>query len=107
MRHSGMDKWTRRQVVNLAGAVGAAGSVLVTAACAGAAGTRASGGTPARKPVTLQYWSRFAAPIQDVEEKYLPIFNEKYAPIKVERSLPTTDYNQLVEKVTTAFASST
>jgi len=42
-----------------------------------------------------------------VEEKFLPVFMEKYAPIKVERTLVTTDYNLLVERITTAFASST
>jgi multiple sugar transport system substrate-binding protein len=60
-----------------------------------------------RPAVTLQYWSRFAAPIQEVEEKYLPIFMEKHAPITVERTLASTNYDQLVEKITTAFASGT
>jgi ABC-type glycerol-3-phosphate transport system substrate-binding protein len=60
-----------------------------------------------RRAVTLQYWSRFAAPIQEVEEKHLPVFMEKHAPITVERTLASTNYDQLVEKITTAFASST
>ncbi|CAA9250992.1 MAG: hypothetical protein AVDCRST_MAG77-2164 [uncultured Chloroflexi bacterium] len=100
--------WTRRRAGALAGTMGAAAGGLLATACGGA--TESGGGTganPTRKAVTLQYWSRFAAPIGDVEEKYLPVFQEKYAPIKVERTLVTTDYNLLVEKITTAFASST
>jgi multiple sugar transport system substrate-binding protein len=88
------------------GLLAAAAGGLVGSACGGAAGGTPPGGA-ARKPVTLQYWSRFAAPIQDVEVKYLPVFMEKYAPITVERTVPTTDYNLLVEKTTTAFASGT
>src|SRR5688572_23575228 len=61
--------------------------------------------SPPRRAVTLQFWSRFATPIQDVEEKNLPVFMERSAPIKVERTLAAVDYGQLVEKITTAFAS--
>jgi multiple sugar transport system substrate-binding protein len=95
---------TRRRVT--AGATGLAGAGLL-AACGGSEGAGGGGAGKARRAVTLQYWSRFAAPIQDVEEKYLPVFQEKFAPIKVERSLASTDYGQLVEKITTAFAGGT
>ncbi|HEV2121791.1 MAG TPA: extracellular solute-binding protein, partial [Chloroflexota bacterium] len=66
------------------------------------------GGAPqaaTRKAVTLQYWSRFGAPIQDVEEKGLSAFDEKFAPIKVERTAVTGSYDNLLEKITTSFAS--
>jgi multiple sugar transport system substrate-binding protein len=90
----------------LAVAGAALGGAALAAAC-GAGGEAGGGAARARRAVTLQYWSRFAAPIQDVEEKHLPIFQERFAPIRVERTLASTDYAKLVEKVTTAFASST
>lgn len=95
---------TRRQV---AGTTMALSGAALAAACGTRDASGGTGGTKTRMAVTLQYWSRFGPPIQDVEEKYLPIFMEKYAPIKVERTLASTNYGQLVEKVTTAFASST
>jgi multiple sugar transport system substrate-binding protein len=89
--------------------LGVAAAGLGATALAAACGAGAAGGSQARtrRAVTLQYWSRFAAPIEDVELKFLPRFEEQYAPIKVERTLASTDYAKLVEKVTTAFASST
>lgn len=98
--------WTRRRMGALVAATGASATAPAAVAC-GAAPGGSAGGSPVRKAITLQYWSRFAAPIQDVEEKHLPIFMERYAPVKVERTLASTNYEQLVEKITTAFASST
>jgi multiple sugar transport system substrate-binding protein len=97
-------RWTRRRVNAVAaGTIGLAGGAFA-AACG--AGEQAGGpGTASKRPVTLQFWSRFAAPIQDVEEKNLPRFMEKQPHIKVERTLASTDYRLLVEKITTAFAS--
>ncbi|MDQ3702167.1 MAG: extracellular solute-binding protein, partial [Chloroflexota bacterium] len=97
---------TRRRLV---GVVARWGAGATGATALGACGVPASGAPPAtaRRAVTLQFWSRFPAPIQDVEEKNLPVFMERSAPIKVERTLAAVDYGQLVEKITTAFASDT
>ena len=89
-----------------AGGVAAAGGVEVAASC----GVDVGGGPRAeRRPVTLQYWSRFTGtnPIQAFEEQHLPVFMEKLAPIKVERTGISGSYDDLLEKVTTAFASGT
>lgn len=96
---------TRRWIAGPATAT-AVGSAILLAAC-GVQDAGGPGATKTRKSVTLQYWSRFATPIQEVEEKFLPVFQEKYAPVKVERTLASTDYGKLVEKITTAFASNT
>ena len=93
-----------RRGLGRAGATTLGATVL--AACGAPDGT-GGGGAKTRKPVTLQYWSRFAAPIEGVEERYLPVFQEQHAPYRVERTLASTDYGKLVEKVTTAFASGT
>ena len=93
-----------RRGLGRAGATTIGATVL--AACGAPDGT-GGGGAKTRKPVTLQYWSRFAAPIEGVEERYLPVFQEQHAPYRVERTLASTDYGKLVEKVTTAFASGT
>ena len=95
---------TRRSAAGALGAVGV--GVIGLAACGTQEGT-GTGGAKARRPVTIQYWSRFGPPIEGVEQKFLPVFEEKYAPYKVERTLASTNYGTLVEKVTTAFASST
>lgn len=96
---------TRRRLLAAGESVAAAG---LLAACGGLLqpGGRASGTTP-RKAVTLEYWSRFGVPIQAVEEKNLPLFMQKFAPIQVERTTITGGSTGLIEKITTAFASNT
>ncbi|MGH2355441.1 MAG: extracellular solute-binding protein [Chloroflexota bacterium] len=84
----------------------AAGGGVALAACA-APGSEGEVGRTARPAVTLEYWSRFGPPIQDVEEQRLPVFMEQFAPIKVERTTITGGAAQLAPKLTTAFASNT
>lgn len=93
---------SRRAFVRWAG--GAAGATLL-AACGMPGG---GGQATTRRDVTLEYWSRWpSGPIQDVEESGLRTFMEKLAPIKVERTGVTGSYDNLLEKITTAFASGT
>lgn len=96
-----VERSSRRRWLAGTGALG--GTVIAACDSFGRPGQPA----PARRPVTLQFWSRFASPIQEVEEQNLPRFMEQFAPIKVERTLASTNYATLVEKITTAFAAGT
>jgi ABC-type glycerol-3-phosphate transport system substrate-binding protein len=99
-------KGTRRSYAAGAVALGALGTGVLAAAC----GAGASGGQPSaatRKPVTLQYWSRFGGVQEELENKQLPVFMEKLAPYKVERTLASTVYAELIQKITVAMASGT
>ncbi|HEX2184760.1 MAG TPA: extracellular solute-binding protein [Chloroflexota bacterium] len=94
---------TRRALLGTAsGAAGMAGAALL-GACRGGDAPVAT-----RRAVTLQYWSRWpSGPQHEVEERNLPRFMEQFAPIKVERTGIPGSYDDLPEKVTTAFASGT
>jgi multiple sugar transport system substrate-binding protein len=91
-------------VARAAGA--AAGGAL--AACGLGAPPRETAGGPARRAVTLQFWSRFGGtnPIEAVELQDLPVYAQKAAPTGVERSV-IADYNTLLDKLTVGFASGT
>jgi multiple sugar transport system substrate-binding protein len=74
----------------------------------GACGAPGASETVTRRPVTLQYWSRWpSGPQNEVEERAIPVFNERYAPIQVERTGIPGSYDDLLEKITTAFVSGT
>jgi ABC-type glycerol-3-phosphate transport system substrate-binding protein len=101
---------TRRGLAELTAAA-MAGSVL--AAC-GAAGAGGGGGpaNPARKAVTLQYWSRWGTNNRanletgELEEKSLPVFMERHAPVRVERTV-IANHDELLQKLTVGFVSGT
>jgi ABC-type glycerol-3-phosphate transport system substrate-binding protein len=77
------------------------------AAACGAGSGQEQGAAGARKPVTLQYWSRFGGVQEELENKHLPVFTERFAPYKVERTLVSTVYQELIQKITVAFAAGT
>ncbi|MGH2352202.1 MAG: extracellular solute-binding protein, partial [Chloroflexota bacterium] len=80
----------------------------------GTAGT--SGGQAPRadrKPVTLQYWTRFGAggsrsyvETGEFEGQRLPEFEQESAPIKVERTM-IVNHSELLQKLTVGFVSGT
>ncbi len=84
---------------------GASSAVLLLAACGQAAGQGDSGTGAAKKPATVQYWARYAGAIGEVEEKSIPFFKGKFPHITVEKTVITGSYDNLLEKVTTSFAS--
>jgi ABC-type glycerol-3-phosphate transport system substrate-binding protein len=90
---------TRRRYLGAPAAAVAAGAL---AACGESSAGRPGGTT--RRAVTLQYFSRFGPPIEDVEVQAVAAFNERFAPTRVER---TTITGAIEEKITTAFASET
>ncbi|MDQ3702008.1 MAG: extracellular solute-binding protein [Chloroflexota bacterium] len=84
--------------------LGGAGILLAACGQNGGGGPgSASGG--AKKPATLQYWARYAGALGEVEEKSLPVFKSTFPHITVERAVITGSYDNLLEKVTTSFAS--
>ena len=94
---------TRRAAV--LGGVVSAGSVL--AACGQAGGGQTGGGTAVKRPATVQYWARYAGAIGEVEEKSIPVFKSTFPHLTVERTFVSGTYDNLLEKVTTSFASGT
>jgi multiple sugar transport system substrate-binding protein len=92
---------SRRSV--LLGGAGAAGALL--AACGQASGTASTAAGGAKRPATVQYWARYAGAIGAVEEKSILVFSSRFPHITVERSVITGSYDNLLEKVTTSFAS--
>jgi multiple sugar transport system substrate-binding protein len=85
---------------------GAAGAGSVLAACGTADGRPAS--SPTKRPATVQYWARYAGAIGEVEERSLPAFKARFPHLTVERTfVGAGSYDNLLEKVTTAFASGT
>jgi ABC-type glycerol-3-phosphate transport system substrate-binding protein len=95
---------TRRTVLLTGGLLGAAGPAGL-AACGGGEGGQ--GAAPARRPVTLQYWSRFGGVQEELENRALPAFAAQFAPYTVERTLVSTVYAELIQKITVAMASGT
>jgi multiple sugar transport system substrate-binding protein len=92
----------RRTMMQMSTA-GASGALV---ACGVAAGDATSSAT--KRPATIQYWARYAGAIGDVEEKSIPVFKSKFPHITVERLfVGAGSYDNLLEKVTTSFASGT
>ena len=84
-----------------------AGTLTVTplaAACGANAGSGGQAPAAARKPYTVQYWSRFGGTQEELEKKNLPVFEQQFAPYKVERTLVSTVYAELIQKITVAMA---
>jgi multiple sugar transport system substrate-binding protein len=100
-RAGGTLRVASRRALVLGGA-GAAGALL--AAC-GQAGQAGSGSSASKKPATIQYWARYAGAIGDVEEKAIPVFQGKFPHLSVQRTVVTGSYDNLLEKITTSFAS--
>ena len=93
---------TRRAIVS--GAAGASG--VLVAACGAADDRPAPAAT--KRPATIQYWARYAGAIGEVEERSLPVFKARAPHLTVERTfVGAGTYDNLLEKVTTSFASGT
>jgi ABC-type glycerol-3-phosphate transport system substrate-binding protein len=102
-------RMTRRSLqgrVALAGVAGAAAAPLA-AACGLAGGDGAARG--GRRAVTVDYWSRWggANPTDGVDVKRLPLFNERNAPTRVERSPWVGNHTEFLQKIAVAFAGGT
>jgi multiple sugar transport system substrate-binding protein len=98
-----MTKGTSRRSVVLGAAAALPAAAL--AACGQSGGTAT---TAEKKPATIQYWARYAGAIGEVEEKSLPVFKTKFPHLTVERTfIGAGSYDNLLEKVTTSFASGT
>jgi len=87
------------------GGVVSAGSVV--AACGQASDGQAGGGAAVKRAATIQYWARYAGAIGEVEEKSVPVFKSTFPHLTVERTFVSGTYDNLLEKVTTSFASGT
>jgi ABC-type glycerol-3-phosphate transport system substrate-binding protein len=59
--------------------------------------------------VAVEYWSRWGGsnPTDGVDTKRLPLFDEKYAPTKVNRTPFVGDHTAFLQKMTVAFAGGT
>lgn len=82
-----------------------AGATAFLAAC----GSEQAAPRGERRAVTVQYWSRWggANATDPVDTKRMPVFNDKNAPTKVERTPFVGDHTQFLEKMTVAFAGGT
>jgi multiple sugar transport system substrate-binding protein len=92
---------------SLLGRAAVAGSGALLAACGAATQARppAAGATeapraPARPNVTLEYWSRWAQPTSEVEDKRISEWMAANGPTRVER----TSINPYLDKLAAAFA---
>jgi ABC-type glycerol-3-phosphate transport system substrate-binding protein len=73
------------------------GLALPLAACGAAAPSVGAKPAPAHPAVTIEYWSRFGSPGEEVENKRVAEFTAANAPTKVVRTLMNSDYTtQLV-----------
>ncbi|MBI3971212.1 MAG: extracellular solute-binding protein [Chloroflexi bacterium] len=108
-------RMTRQRVLQSAAAT--AGMTLAAACGAGRGGSTGTAGSGAeapkagRKAVTLQYWSRMGAGASrpyvetgEFEDQRLPVFMEKHAPVKVERTI-ISNHGELLQKLTVGFVS--
>lgn len=97
---------TRRAVHRL----GSGGAGMGVLAALTACGTASGGPAKAeRRAVTVQYWSRWggANATDAVDTKRMPLFDEKYAPTKVERTPFVGNHTEFLQKMTVAFAGGT
>src|SRR5688500_688723 len=94
--------YTRRAII-----LNSTAATALLTAC-GTAGGDGSTSSAAKRPATISYLARYAGAIGEVEEKSLPVFKAKFPHITVERTfIGSTNYDALLEKVTTGFASGT
>jgi ABC-type glycerol-3-phosphate transport system substrate-binding protein len=99
---------TKRRAFVLASLAPAAAAI---AACGGGGG--GGGATTTRKAVTLDFWSRMGqgagrayVETGEFEEKRLPVFMEKHAPVRVNRTVIASG-DELLQKLTVSYVAGT